>query len=115
MSLITLLFDKMSPFFFQLWQAASKLQLSTDATKSKQKYLDSKKADFQGQIAKNDSWLKRIHSEIALESDEDSKSQLEQSQSELQLQMDNMELKRNCQLYKKHISAQEKDVQNTER
>ncbi|XP_068717868.1 kinesin-like protein KIF18A isoform X2 [Montipora capricornis] len=99
----------------RLDQAASKLQLSKDATKSKQKYLDSKKADFHGQIAKNDSWLKQIHSEIALESGEDSKNQLEQSQSELQLQMDNMELKRNCQLYEKHISAQEKDVQNTER
>lgn len=86
-----------------------------DATKAKQKYLGSKKADFEGQIAKNDIWLERVKSEVKIETDPDAKSQLEQCQSVVQLQLDNMELKRNCQLYKRHVHAQEKDSQNTER
>lgn len=91
------------------------MQSSTDATKSKQKYFGSKKADFQTQIARNDTWLKRIHSEIMLESDADAKDQLEQCHSMAELQLDNKELQRDCQLYKRHIAAQEKDAQNTER
>lgn len=98
----------------QLYQAEKKMQSSTDAAKSKQKYLGSKKADFQTQIARNDTWLKRIHSEIMLESDADAKDQLEQCHSVAELQLDNKELRRDCQLYKRHIAAQEKDAQNTE-
>ena len=71
--------------------------------------------EFEGQIAKNDTWLERIQSEIKLETDPEAKTQLEQCKSSVQLQMDNMELKRNCQLYKRHVNAQEKDAQNTER
>ncbi|KAK2565398.1 Kinesin-like protein KIF18A [Acropora cervicornis] len=99
----------------RLYQTEKKMQSSTDATKSKQKYLGSKKADFQTQIARNDTWLKRIHSEIMLESDADAKDQLEQCHSVAELQLDNKELRRDCQLYKRHIAAQEKDAQNTER
>ncbi|XP_074638351.1 kinesin-like protein KIF18A isoform X2 [Acropora palmata] len=98
----------------RLYQTEKKMQSSTDATKSKQKYLGSKKADFQTQIARNDTWLKRIHSEIMLESDADAKDQLEQCHSVAELQLDNKELRRDCQLYKRHIAAQEKDAQNTE-
>ncbi|XP_044184034.1 kinesin-like protein KIF18A isoform X2 [Acropora millepora] len=98
----------------RLYQAEKKMQSYTDAVKSKQNYLGSKKADFQTQIARNDTWLKRIHSEIMLESDADAKDQLEQCHSVAELQLDNKELRRDCQLYKRHIAAQEKDAQNTE-
>lgn len=99
------------------FQAQSRTQSYTNATKSKQKYLASKKADFEGQIAKNTTWLERIQSEIKLEteSDPDTRVQMERCQTEVQLQLDNMELKRNCQLYKRHVQAQEKDAKNTER
>lgn len=85
------------------------------STKSKQKYLASKKSDFEEQITKNSKWLERIQSEMKhLESDVDAKTQLGQCQSMVQFQLDNMELRRNCQLYKRHVHAQEKDPQNTE-
>lgn len=85
-------------------------------TKAKQKYLASKKADFEEQIAKNNKWMERIQSEMTLlEDDLDAKAQVEQYQTVVQLQLDNMELRRSCQLYKRHVHSQEKDAQNTER
>lgn len=101
---------------FVNWQALSKTQLCTSNTKTKQKYLASKKTDFEEQIAKNNKWMERIQSEMQLlETDLDAKAQLEQCQTVVQLQLENMELRRNCQLYKRHVHAQEKDAQNTER
>ncbi|XP_078348756.1 kinesin-like protein KIF18A isoform X2 [Oculina patagonica] len=100
----------------KLEQALSKTQLCTSNTKTKQKYLASKKTDFEEQIAKNNKWMERIQSEMQLlETDLDAKAQLEQCQTVVQLQLENMELRRNCQLYKRHVHAQEKDAQNTER
>ena len=86
------------------------------ATKAKQKYLASKQSDYKEQITKNNKWMERIHSEMKLlENDTDAKMQLEQCQLVMNLQLENMELRRNCQLYKRHVNAQEKDAQNTER
>lgn len=100
----------------KLNEALSKAETCQSATKSKQKYLISKKSDFEEQIAKNTKWLDRIKSEMThLDSDVGAKTQLEQCQSVAQSQLDNMELKRSCQLYKKHIHALEKDAQSTER
>ena len=96
-------------------QTLSKTESYISATKVKQKYIASKKAEFEEQTAKNDRWLERIQSEIKLETDPHAISQLEQCQSSMRLQLENMELKRNCQLYKRHVNTQEKDMQNTER
>ena len=97
------------------YQTLSKTESYISATKVKQKYIASKKAEFEEQTAKNDRWLERIQSEIKLETDPHAISQLEQCQSSMRLQLENMELKRNCQLYKRHVNTQEKDMQNTER
>ena len=60
--------------------------------------------------------MERIQSEMKLlENDTDAKMQLEQCQLVMNLQLENMELRRNCQLYKRHVNTQEKDMQNTER
>ena len=67
-------------------------------------------------MTKNNMWMERIQSEMKLlENDTDAKVQLEQCQSLVNLQLQNMELRRNCQLYKRNVNAQEKDAQNTER
>ncbi|CAH3186205.1 unnamed protein product, partial [Porites evermanni] len=99
----------------RLDQTLSTTESYISATKVKQKYIASKKAEFEEQTAKNDRWLERIQSEIKLETDPHAISQLEQCQSSMRLQLENMELKRNCQLYKRHVNTQEKDMQNTER
>ena len=96
-------------------QTLSKTESYISATKVKQKYFASKKAEFEEQTAKNDRWLKHIQSEIKLETDPHAISQLEQCQFSMKLQLENMELKRNCQLYKRHVNTQERDTQNTER
>ena len=60
--------------------------------------------------------MERIQSEMKLlETDVEAKAQLEQCQTVVQLQLENMELRRNCQLYKRQAHSQEKDAQNTER
>lgn len=101
---------------FLNWQTLSKTQLCTSTVKAKQKYLASKKTDYEEQIIKNNKWMERIQSEMKLlENDPDAKMQMEQCQSVVNLQLENMELRRNCQLYKRHVQAQEKDAQNTER
>ena len=85
-------------------------------TKAKQKYLASKKTDYEEQLTKNNKWMERVQSEMRLlENDTDAMMQLEQCQTVVSLQLENMELRRNCQLYKRHVHAQEKDAQNTER
>ena len=109
-----LIFDNLS--FIPTSQVLSKVETCISSTKSKQKYLACKKSEFEEQIAKNTKWLDRIKSEMThLDSDMGAKTQLDQCQSEAQSKLDDVELRRNCQLYKRHIHALEKDAQSTER